>query len=86
MPQYIHNDLDCLAGVLNVTWQSMGDFDQFHAYVMSSEGHVSVCRTNKHHCVVRNMKCGLTYNVTVVAQDEYCNSSYSPTKQVLTGG
>ncbi|XP_059196342.1 uncharacterized protein LOC131977156 [Centropristis striata] len=30
------------------------------------------------------MQCGLTYNVTVVAQDEACNSSHSPTEQVLT--
>nr|XP_046247875.1 uncharacterized protein LOC124060678 [Scatophagus argus] len=83
VPQNIQNNLDCLSGVLNVTWQSTGYVVQFHASVVSSEGHVSSCKTNKHHCVVRNMQCGLTYSVTVVAQDEACNSSYSPTKQVI---
>uniref|UniRef100_A0A8P4G5R4 Fibronectin type-III domain-containing protein n=1 Tax=Dicentrarchus labrax TaxID=13489 RepID=A0A8P4G5R4_DICLA len=84
VPQNIQNDLDCLSGVLNVTWQSTGHFVQFRTSVVSSKGHVNICETNKHHCVVRNMQCGLTYNVTVVAQDEACNSSCSPTKQVLT--
>ncbi|KAL7397583.1 hypothetical protein ABVT39_024505 [Epinephelus coioides] len=84
VPQNIQNDLECLSGVLNVTWQSMGNYSHFRASVVSSKGHVSICQTNKHHCVVRNMQCGLTYNVTVVAQDETCNSSHSPTEQVLT--
>lgn len=85
VPQNIQNKLDCLSGVLNVTWQSTGYFLQFHASVVSSKGHVSTCKTDKHQCVVHNVQCGLTYNVTVVAQDEACNSSNSPTKQVLTG-
>lgn len=85
MPQNIQNDLDCLSGVLNVTWQSMGYVTHFRASVVSSKGHVSTCNTDKHHCVVRSMQCGLTYDVTVVAQDEACNSSSSPMKQVLTG-
>lgn len=63
----------------------MGHVVRFHASVMDSKGHGSSCRTDKHYCVVRNLQCGLTYNVTVVAQDESCNSSYSPTKQVITG-
>lgn len=85
VPQNIQNNLDCLSGVLNITWQSTGYVDQFHASVVSSTGHVSSCKTEQHHCVVRNMQCGQTYNVTMLAQDEVCNSSYSPTKQVITG-
>ncbi|XP_067454263.1 serine-rich adhesin for platelets [Thunnus thynnus] len=84
VPQNIQNNLDCLSGVLNVTWQSTGYAPQFRASVMSSNGHVSICETDKHHCVVHNMECGLTYDVTVVAQDKACNSSNSPTKQVIT--
>lgn len=82
----MQNDLDCVSGVLNVTWQSTGDVSQFHASVVSSNGHVSICQTNELHCVVRNMQCGLTYNVTVVAQNEACNSSHNPEKQVFAGG
>lgn len=85
VPQNIQNNLDCLSGVLNVTWQSTGHAPHFHTSVVSSNGHINICKTDKHHCVVHNMQCGLTYNVTVVAQDEACNSSHSPTKQVNTG-
>jgi len=86
VPHDIQNDLHCLSGVLNVTWQSTGDVSQFRASVASSMDHVSSCQTNKLHCVVHNVQCGLTYNVTVVAQDETCNSSQSPNEQILTGG
>ncbi|XP_035863315.1 uncharacterized protein LOC116038126 [Sander lucioperca] len=83
VPQNVQSNLDCLSAVLNVTWQSAGDVSQFRTSVVSKD-HVNICQTNKSHCVVRNMQCGLTYNVTVVAQDETCNSSQSLTKQVLT--
>ncbi len=85
VPQNIQNNLDCLSGVLNVTWQSIGYVGRFHTSVVSNTGYVSSCKTNKHHCIIRNMQCGLTYNVTVVAEDESCNSSSSPTEQVITG-
>ncbi|XP_039984445.1 uncharacterized protein LOC120790698 [Xiphias gladius] len=84
VPQNIQNNLDCLSGVLNVTWQSTGHFLQFHASVVSSNGHINSCMTDKHHCVVRNVQCDLTYSVTVAAEDGTCNSSRSPKKQVLT--
>ncbi|KAM9761579.1 uncharacterized protein fndc7b [Menidia menidia] len=84
VPATVQNHLDCSSGVLNVTWQSSGHYSQFHALVVSSNGHVSVCTTDKHHCIVHDMQCELTYNVTVMAQDEACNSSISPMKQVTT--
>ncbi|XP_062419461.1 uncharacterized protein LOC119216595 [Pungitius pungitius] len=84
VPQNVQNGLNCWSGVLNVTWQSTGNVSSFRVSVESSEGRVSICETNKLHCVVDNMQCGLTYNVSVVAQDETCNSSHSPRKQVLT--
>ncbi|XP_047442067.1 uncharacterized protein LOC125008801 [Mugil cephalus] len=84
VPNNIQNHLDCLSGVLNVTWESTGYYVKFRASVRSSSGHESVCSTDKHHCVVRNLQCGLTYDVKVVAQDDACNSSHSPIKQVHT--
>ncbi|KAM7387685.1 hypothetical protein PAMP_023907 [Pampus punctatissimus] len=84
VPENVQINLDCLPGFLNITWQSIGYAPQFHASVVSSNGHVIICKTNKHHCVVRNMQCGLTYNITVIAHDEACNSSHSPIKQVIT--
>ncbi|XP_054646058.1 uncharacterized protein LOC129188936 [Dunckerocampus dactyliophorus] len=84
VPQNIQNDLDCLSGVLNITWQSTGYAPYFHASVVSIEGDVRMCKTDTHDCIVQGMRCGLTYNVTVVAQDGTCNSSHSPAEQVTT--
>ncbi|XP_071342815.1 uncharacterized protein [Trachinotus anak] len=84
VPQNVQNNLDCVSSVLNVTWQSTGYFVQFRASVVSSAGHISTCMTDQHYCVVHNVQCDQTYSVTVVAEDMSCNSSQSPTKQVLT--
>ncbi|XP_061636365.1 fibronectin-like isoform X2 [Phyllopteryx taeniolatus] len=84
VPWNIQNDLDCLSGVLNITWQSTGYAPHFHASVASSKGDVSMCITDMHHCIVQGMQCGLTYSVTVVSQDDACNSSHSPIEQVTT--
>ncbi|CAB1419900.1 unnamed protein product [Pleuronectes platessa] len=84
VPQNIQSSLDCRAGVLNVTWQSTGHLLQSRATVASSEGHVSTCTTDEHSCLVPNMQCDLTYNVSVMAEDEACNSSQSPVVQVLS--
>ncbi|XP_067369826.1 mucin-3B [Channa argus] len=84
VPQQVHYNLDCLSGALNITWQSTGYFVQFRASAASSKGHVSGCTTNSHYCTVPNLNCDTTYNVTVVAEDNNCNSSQSLTKQVLT--
>lgn len=48
-------------------------------------GDVSICKTDKHHCTVDNMLCGHTYTIKVLAEDEACNSSYSPTQQITAG-
>lgn len=85
MPQNIQNSLDCLNGVLNVTWQSTGYVVQFHTSVVSRTGDISSCKTDKHLCSVDNMQCGHTYSIKVLAEDEACNSSYSPTQQITAG-
>lgn len=85
VPQGIQHSLDCLNGVLNVTWQSTGYFVQFHTSIVSSTGDISSCKTDKHHCTVDSMQCGWTYNIKVLAEDEACNSSYSPTQQISAG-
>lgn len=86
VPQDVQSHLDCLSGVLTVDWQSEGDVDLFRTSVVSSTGLVRGCLAEERQCVVRDMQCGLSYSVSVMAQDQACNSSSSPTMQVLTGG
>ncbi|XP_023809630.1 fibronectin type III domain-containing protein 7-like [Oryzias latipes] len=83
VPENIQDHLDCPSGVLNLTWQSTGHFLQFHASLRSKTGHITGCTTAKPYCVVHNMNCDMTYEVTVRAQDKACNSSLSPVKTVI---
>lgn len=85
VPDNVQTNLDCLSGVLDITWQSTGYFVQFYASVVSSKGQVSSCETDSPNCVISSLQCDTTYSVTVTAQNEICNSSLSPTKQVTTG-
>lgn len=85
VPDNVQTNLDCLSGVLNISWQSTGYFVQFYASVVSSKGQVSSCETDSLNCVINGLQCDTTYSVTVMAQNEICNSSLSPTKQVTTG-
>ncbi|KAF7202765.1 putative LOC107392962-like protein [Nothobranchius furzeri] len=82
VPGNIQPNLDCLSGVLNVTWQSTGNFSQFYTSVVSSTGQVSTCTSNNQYCIVRNLQCEMTYSVTVMAQSKACNSSLSPINKV----
>ena len=85
VPQNVHNNLDCQSDVLNITWQSVGHVVQFFTSVASSTGHNSSCESDEHHCTVHKMQCGSNYSVTVLAQDEACNSSKSTIERVTTG-
>lgn len=86
VPTDVQNALDCLSGVLTITWQQSGYTpNHYHAELTSSEGLLTVCDTNVTTCVVSRMQCGLTYSVVVVAHDDVCNSTYSPAQQVTAG-
>ncbi|RVE73628.1 hypothetical protein OJAV_G00033020 [Oryzias javanicus] len=83
VPKNIQDHLDCPSGVLNITWQSTGHFLQFHTSLRSQSGHVTGCTTDEPYCVVHDMHCDMTYEVTVQAQDENCHSSLSSVKSVI---
>ncbi|XP_075901618.1 uncharacterized protein fndc7b isoform X2 [Nelusetta ayraudi] len=82
VPQNIQDNLDCRSGVLNITWQSTGHIAMFHVSVASGSAQFASCRTEERHCVVAGLQCGQTYGIKMLAQDQFCNSSYSPTKHI----
>ncbi|XP_012990390.2 uncharacterized protein LOC105029012 isoform X2 [Esox lucius] len=83
VPANVHNHLDCLSGVLTVTWQQRGNAPNFYSTRVTSEhGVLTECQTNLTTCVVPSIQCGLTYSVVVDAQSDACKSSFSPTQHV----
>lgn len=85
VPHSIQHHLDCPSGDLNVTWQQTGHATHFRVIVESSNGEVSTCNTEEHHCVISSLQCGLTYSYEVVAQDNRCNNTRSPKQELTTG-
>lgn len=85
MPQNIRAILACQSTVLNITWQQSGEATFYRAMVETSAGQVMFPITDKPFFSVPNILCGLTYNVTVVAQNDKCNSSRSSVQSAISG-
>ncbi|XP_053096527.1 uncharacterized protein LOC113530559 [Pangasianodon hypophthalmus] len=84
VPQNIQTILVCQSTVLNVTWQQSGEATRYRAMVETSVGQVMFPVTDKPFFTVPNILCGLTYNVTVVAQNDKCNSSRSSVQSAIS--
>uniref|UniRef100_A0A3P8XZQ8 Fibronectin type-III domain-containing protein n=2 Tax=Esox lucius TaxID=8010 RepID=A0A3P8XZQ8_ESOLU len=82
-PQPVETQLNCLSGMLNIAWQPRAGATSYHATVQEGRN-IMMCDTNTSSCVVPNLSCGNTYNVTVVAQGQSCNSSHSEAKEIST--
>ncbi|GAA6076390.1 uncharacterized protein LOC113651476 [Tachysurus ichikawai] len=84
VPQNIQVMLTCQSTVLNVTWQQSGEATQYRAMVETSVGQIIYQVTDKLFFTVSNILCGMTYNVTVVAQNDKCNSSRSSVRSAIS--
>ncbi|XP_017343677.1 uncharacterized protein LOC108276481 [Ictalurus punctatus] len=84
VPQNIQVILACQSTVLNVTWQQSGEATLYRAVVQTSAGQAMFPVTDKPFFTVPNILCGLTYNVSVVAQNDKCNSSRSYVQSAIS--
>ncbi|KAJ8011603.1 hypothetical protein DPEC_G00059970 [Dallia pectoralis] len=82
-PQPVETQLNCLSGALTITWPPRAGATNYHAIVQDASN-VMTCDTNTTSCVVPNLSCSNTYNVTVVAHGQSCNSSHCDVKEILT--
>ncbi|XP_053718297.1 uncharacterized protein LOC128757216 [Synchiropus splendidus] len=84
VPQEVVTHLDCLSGVVNITWNSSGFAPHFHVSVLNGNGEHLVSETDIHHCMLENLQCSHTYNVTVTTTDGSCNSEESAVTHLTT--
>ncbi|XDV45473.1 hypothetical protein PO909_013567, partial [Leuciscus waleckii] len=84
VPQNVLTIIECPSTVLNITWQQTGQAHHYHTTVRSSDGQVLGCDSNATFCQVPHILCGLTYNVTVAAYSQTCNSSQSSVQHVTS--
>lgn len=77
--------LDCFTKSVLLEWPYAEGATSYTAVAESSSGGFSVCSTNHTNCEMMEMGCGQVYTVTVVASDDRCNSSQSPSWDIATG-
>uniref|UniRef100_UPI00398EB869 fibronectin type III domain-containing protein 7-like n=1 Tax=Pristiophorus japonicus TaxID=55135 RepID=UPI00398EB869 len=82
VPQDVDAHMDCDAGYMSVSWElSEGAI----SYIATAEGsNVQQCSANDTLCDITDLYCGETYNVTVHAHDDSCDTAESPSITMRT--
>ncbi|XP_041914101.1 uncharacterized protein LOC121678548 [Alosa sapidissima] len=76
-PMAVVSSLDCDSNTALVEWGASGGAESYMVKAIGWEGHVTGCNTTDLECVVPDLMCGYTYNISVVAIGNECNVSES---------
>ncbi|XP_036412774.1 mucin-5AC-like [Colossoma macropomum] len=76
--------LTCQSGNLSVVWQPTSGALMYRAEAVTFPGHLLSCYSSYTSCVIPALGCGQTYDVSVVAVGDSCNSSRSAIRQAST--
>lgn len=77
--------LQCSNNTARVKWQPSRGADFYIVEAFGMEEHVSGCETNTQSCILDDLKCGFTYNISVIAVNSVCNVSQSDEIQLQAG-
>ncbi|XP_029003162.2 fibronectin-like [Betta splendens] len=83
-PNISSGTLDCFTNSALVNWTHAQGALYYTSTARSLSGFVSTCNSTFTNCELRNLQCGQTYNVIVVASNENCNSPPSSRIQVVS--
>ena len=85
-PTNVQASLRYQSNSVAVTWERTSGAVSYRAQGVTADGvHSSHCNNTMTHCDLGSMLCGQSYNVSVFAQDEACNSVESNRAYVRTG-
>ncbi|XP_072525550.1 uncharacterized protein [Salminus brasiliensis] len=73
-PVSVQAEMHCQLNTATVQWQGQQAGGSYTALLADGEGAVLNCSTSSNNCSVPNLRCGHTYNVTVMQNDTQCNS------------
>ncbi|XP_078263980.1 fibronectin type III domain-containing protein 7-like [Rhinoraja longicauda] len=76
--QNLDVQLDCDRNDALVWWDHTKGASSYSATAEGSNGHVVSCETANSKCQITNLRCGLMYNVTLIAMDGVCDNSQTP--------
>ncbi|XP_063747971.1 fibronectin type III domain-containing protein 7-like [Eleginops maclovinus] len=76
-PEDVVPVLNCSTNTARVSWQASKGADFYIVQAFGVEEHESVCETKTQSCVLPELMCGFTYNISVIAANSMCNVSKS---------
>lgn len=77
--------LNCSTGVAHVHWTASSGAHLYRVQARGGEEHESGCETESLSCVLAELMCGYTYNISVTAINSVCNVSQSAITQMEAG-
>lgn len=66
-------------------WRASRGADLYVVQAFGAEAHESACETDSQSCVLAELLCGFTYNISVIAANSVCNVSQSGVTQLKAG-
>ncbi|XP_054458914.1 fibronectin-like [Anoplopoma fimbria] len=81
-PENVVPVVDCSTNTALVEWQASTGADSYIVQAFGVEEDESQCETDSESCVLTDLMCGFTYNISVIAINTVCNVSRSDMKQL----
>lgn len=85
LPGDVVTVLNCSTNTALVKWQASIGADYYIVQAFGVEEHESGCETDTQSCVLPDLMCGFTYNISVIAVNSMCNVSQSDMTQLQAG-
>lgn len=84
-PENVEFELDCGSNTAQVDWQPSRGAEYYIVQGFGVEEGETRCETNSQTCILPDLKCGFTYDVSVIAVNRVCNVSQSDVQQLKAG-
>lgn len=84
-PEDVVTVLDCYSNTAQVEWQASSGADSYVVQAFGVEEHETNCSTDSQSCILPELLCGFTYNVSVIAVNNVCNVSQSEVQRLQAG-
>ncbi|XP_071983673.1 uncharacterized protein [Engystomops pustulosus] len=73
-PHNVVVDINCSSSVVNLSWGETLGAQRYYSMISTPENKYLLCNDTELRCVIHDLPCGQTYNVTVTAVSDQCES------------
>ncbi|XP_016147370.1 uncharacterized protein [Sinocyclocheilus grahami] len=84
VPQNVVSELDCIFNFINIRWNISRGAASYLVVAKGPEGPVTACNTTAQECRLQTLHCSSSYNVSVIAVNQQCNTSGSSILRINT--